>query len=83
MSTHLPMVEIKDAIKRSDFHKFEKYLDEVEYLPFELESEIITKKLDNFIIKLIEIGKLSNKSRLLLGSMFSPRIKSILKLDIL
>lgn len=80
MSSVDPIREIRDAIDNNDYAKFVKYIEFVPNLDFDFESKIISKKMDKFLIHLINIGKLSQSARLLLGAMIDPKIKKMIKL---
>jgi hypothetical protein len=81
MTVGNPMSEIKRAIHNKDLNSFKENLSQVSELSFDLESTIITKHMNDFLLELFNEGKLSDKCRIMLGSLIDPKIRKIIKLE--
>jgi hypothetical protein len=73
--------EIKIAIHNNDLERFKNKLANVEELPFNLESIIISNHMNDFLLELFNQGKLSQKCRLMLGSLIDPKIRQIIQIE--
>jgi len=81
MTTYNIVEELKHAAQADNIVEFEKLLDSVETIPFDLESYLFTNNRMPFVVLLYESGKLSDRSKVLFNGLLDKKTRIKLKLD--
>ena len=63
------MDKVKIAVETGDYGLFAREMKNIDVLPFELERMIVQKKMRSFLLHLIEVGKLSQDARRMMGAL--------------